>query len=123
MWRICSSENNAVIVGNNGFSPAQRQATILTNADLLSIGILGKISVKKANFLVQGNACESFGCKIRAILSWPQGAKQMIMGRYTLEFDMQTVSPDWLHGPFVRYVKLRVRMRRECRESYPRHRR
>ena len=28
-----------------------------------------------------------------------------------------------LHGPLTRYVKLRVRMRRECRERFPRHRR
>ena len=27
------------------------------------------------------------------------------------------------NGPLARYVKLRVRMRRECRESFPRHRR
>ena len=27
---------------------------------------------------------------------------------------------DW-NGPLTRYVKLRVRMRRECRESFPRH--
>ena len=27
------------------------------------------------------------------------------------------------HGPLARYVKLRVRMRRECRERFPRHRR
>ena len=26
------------------------------------------------------------------------------------------------HGPLARYVKLRVRMRRECRERFPRHR-
>ena len=25
-------------------------------------------------------------------------------------------------GPFTRYVKLRMRMRRECRERFPRHR-
>ena len=30
---------------------------------------------------------------------------------------------DISHGPFARYVKLRVRMRRECRERFPRHRR
>ena len=32
---------------------------------------------------------------------------------------------DWgcVHGPLARYVKLRVRMRRECRERFPRHRR
>ena len=29
----------------------------------------------------------------------------------------------WRHGPLARYVKLRVRMRRECRERFPRHRR
>ena len=29
---------------------------------------------------------------------------------------------DW-YGPLARYVKLRVRMRRECRERFPRHRR
>ena len=27
----------------------------------------------------------------------------------------------WRHGPFARYAKLRVRMRRECRERFPRH--
>ena len=27
------------------------------------------------------------------------------------------------HGPLARYTKLRVRMRRECRERFPRHRR
>ena len=27
-----------------------------------------------------------------------------------------------LHGPLTRYVKLRLRMRRECRERFPRHR-
>ena len=27
------------------------------------------------------------------------------------------------HGPLARYAKLRVRMRRECRERFPRHRR
>ena len=27
-----------------------------------------------------------------------------------------------LHGPLARYAKLRVRMRRECRERFPRHR-
>ena len=26
------------------------------------------------------------------------------------------------HGPLTRYLKLRVRMRRECRERFPRHR-
>ena len=26
------------------------------------------------------------------------------------------------NGPLARYVKLRVRMRRECRERFPRHR-
>ena len=33
---------------------------------------------------------------------------------------------NWLfidHGPLARYAKLRVRMRRECRERFPRHRR
>ena len=29
----------------------------------------------------------------------------------------------WTNGPLARYVKLRVRMRRECRERFPRHRR
>ena len=29
----------------------------------------------------------------------------------------------WAHGPLARYVKLRVRMPRECRERFPRHRR
>ena len=28
-----------------------------------------------------------------------------------------------IHGSLARYVKLRVRMRRECRERFPRHRR
>ena len=28
----------------------------------------------------------------------------------------------WSHGPLARYAKLRVRMRRECRERFPRHR-
>ena len=28
-----------------------------------------------------------------------------------------------IHGPLARYAKLRVRMRRECRERFPRHRR
>ena len=27
-----------------------------------------------------------------------------------------------LHGPLAKYVKLRVRMRRECREPFLRHR-
>ena len=27
------------------------------------------------------------------------------------------------HGPLARYGKLRVRMRRECQEHFPRHRR
>ena len=27
-----------------------------------------------------------------------------------------------VHGPLARYAKLRVRMRRECRERFPRHR-
>ena len=27
-----------------------------------------------------------------------------------------------IHGPLARYAKLRVRMRRECRERFPRHR-
>ena len=27
------------------------------------------------------------------------------------------------HGPLARYAKSRVRMRRECRERFPRHRR
>ena len=27
------------------------------------------------------------------------------------------------NGPLARYIKLRVRMRRECRERFPRHRR
>ena len=27
------------------------------------------------------------------------------------------------YGPLARYAKLRVRMRRECRERFPRHRR
>ena len=32
--------------------------------------------------------------------------------------------PEYQHyGPLARYVKLRVRMRRECRERFPRHRR
>ena len=26
------------------------------------------------------------------------------------------------HGPLARYAKLRMRMRRECRERFPRHR-
>ena len=26
------------------------------------------------------------------------------------------------HGPLTRYLKLRVRVRRECRERFPRHR-
>ena len=29
----------------------------------------------------------------------------------------------YLHGPLARYVKSRVRMRRECRKRFPRHRR
>ena len=28
----------------------------------------------------------------------------------------------YLNGPLARYQKLRVRMRRECRERFPRHR-
>ena len=40
----------------------------------------------------------------------------------------QVTRPSWKHivqwyGPLARYVKLRVRMRRECRERFPRHRR
>ena len=31
--------------------------------------------------------------------------------------------PMYCNGPLARYVKLRVRMRRECRERFPRHRR
>ena len=34
-------------------------------------------------------------------------------------FPVATLS---VHGPLARYVKLRVRMRRECRERFPRHR-
>ena len=30
---------------------------------------------------------------------------------------------DRCHGPLARYAKLRLRMRRECRERFPRHRR
>ena len=30
--------------------------------------------------------------------------------------------PISIHGPLARYVKFRVRMRRECRERFPRHR-
>ena len=34
------------------------------------------------------------------------------------------MGPNWgPHGPLTRYAKLRVRMRRECRERFPRHRR
>ena len=36
---------------------------------------------------------------------------------------MHRCSERTLHGPLARYVKLRVRMRRECRERFPRHRR
>ena len=37
---------------------------------------------------------------------------------------MGLISFHWeLHnGPLAKYVKLRVRMRRECRERFPRHR-
>ena len=35
----------------------------------------------------------------------------------------RTIAPDYCpHGPLARYAKLRVRMRRECRERFPRHR-
>ena len=35
----------------------------------------------------------------------------------------QSAPDSKVHGPLARYVKLRVRMRRECRERFPRHRR
>ena len=40
-------------------------------------------------------------------------------------FMCQDIRIKWLmlHGPLTRYAKLRVRMRRECRERFPRHRR
>ena len=39
-------------------------------------------------------------------------------------FQGQTLSCPYLrNGPLARYAKLRMRMRRECRERFPRHRR
>ena len=41
----------------------------------------------------------------------------------SMEVDSFTHKGMEFHGPLARYVKLRVRMRRECRERFPRHRR
>ena len=55
---------------------------------------------------IHENSLENFIWKLMAIFSQPQCVN-------CLHF----------HGPLARYVKLRVRMRRECRERFPRHRR
>ena len=33
----------------------------------------------------------------------------------------KTPRASFFNGPFARYAKFRVRMRRECRERFPRH--
>ena len=58
----------AIIGSDNGLSPGRRQAIILTNAGLLSIGPLA------TNFM-QKNELESTVCKISAILSRPLWVK------------------------------------------------
>ena len=53
----------------------------------------------------------------------------MIQHNILMPSQTLTGSDNWFawstpsHGPLARYVKLRVRMRRECRERFPRHRR
>ena len=51
----------------------------------------------------------------------PRGL-DLVLNRSKLKFPNETTHP-FDHEPLARYVKLRVRMRRECRERFPRHRR
>ena len=74
------------MIGSDGcLSPGRRQAIIWTNAGILLIGRLGKISVKSESkviyvytnfFLVQRNVLEN-DRKLAAILSWPQCVKHI----------------------------------------------
>ena len=41
---------------------------------------------------------------------------------YSLHYQHMLLHHRVPHGPLTKYVKLRVRMRRECRERYPRQR-
>ena len=52
---------------------------------------------------------KGFYCRVRMIL--------------TLSSPMLNSGTRPFHGSLARYAKLRVRMRRECRERFPRHRR
>ena len=54
---------------------------------------------------------------VSLVASWINFGKKVALCR------LDTRDPFFWHGPLARYVKLRVRMRRECRERFPRHRR
>ena len=62
------------------------------------------------------------------LMSYGGVTKSSVWATY---YPYKLLSTNWLtpltngskHGPLARYVKLRVRMRRECRERFPRHRR
>ena len=58
---------------------------------------------------------QSFGMKV----TW-------VIWSFCCVCSMASFLSDWstsyVHGPLARHIKLRVRMRRECRERFPRHR-
>ena len=61
------------------------------------------------------------------ILNWVSivSGNGLVPTRYSMSYRCALVfmlEQQIYHGPLIKYVELRVRMRRECRESFPRHR-
>ena len=59
------------------------------------------------------------------VIAWDRPARcHWIPALVVTVRDISIIRLGWaLYGPLTRYAKLRVRMRRECRERFPRHRR
>ena len=65
-WRICASDNLAIIVSDNGLSPGRQQAIIWTDAGILLIGPLG------TNFDEILIGIQTFGqLVVIPLLKWP----------------------------------------------------
>ena len=74
--------------------------------------LLIKLLKKKGKWLKYSKLCKTYCIKCNSLLR-------------TLQFTLSThmlLYHRVPHGPLGKYVKLRVRMRRECRERFPRHR-
>ena len=80
--------------------------------------------MRNSNIFIQENALKISSAKLRQLCLGLSVFKNHIdyhvYGRVNIHWQLIDSSR---HGPLARYVKLRVRMRRECRERFPRHRR